>query len=159
MEGISLQELKVGLISILLYEVGRLLVDWWYPFDFQADVEFAELDPRPGQLQPQPKKLGPGLVHTYWWYTDKGRKDIDRAFFGSVVEFWVHKTFRRFTCHSTHGEEFRFKLGGVQGLGFHRYKADTVLGASSLFGWSVFVTCHLISSFSTFRYANGRSNI
>ena len=141
MEGISLQELQVGFISILLYEIGRLLVDWWYPPDFQTDPESLKL----GSSPDQPQKLGPALEYTYWWYTRQGRKAIDRAFFGSVVEFWVHKPFVQCTGVGGHfviGSYFVpqpvFKLEDIRGLGFHMCKVDTVLGASPLFnGWSV----------------------
>ena len=78
------------------------------------------------------RKSLPGLGHTYWWYTRQDRKAIDRAFSGSVVEFWVHSIYlrRRGSCIVGPHEEFRWKLENVQGPGFHMREADTVLGAS-----------------------------
>ena len=114
---------------------------WWYPPDFQTGSESPELGSSLYQ-SPQPKDLGPGLEYTYWWYTKQGRKAIDRAFFGSVVEFWVHDTIQCWG-QGSYGRtidgwrcveiEPMFKLEDIRGLGF---QVGTVLGASSLFGWS-----------------------
>ena len=133
-EGISLQELQVAFISILLSEIGRLSVAWWYPPDFQTGLESVSCPDKA-------KKLGLALEYTHWWYTGKGRKVIDRAFFGSVVKVWVHKNFvRPQCCCCTVGpcEE------NIRGLGFHRCMVDKILGASPL----ICVTWHPISSSS-----------
>lgn len=148
-------------MSILLYEVGRLLVDWWYPPDFQTSIIWrirslspsseSELSSTSDQ-PPQPKMRGP--EYTYWWYTGKGRRAIDRAFFGSVVEFWMNKA--RQLGHTWVPYKLkRGRLEDIRGIGFHLPKADTILSASPCSDGR----CHLVSNrFFISRRANGWRN-
>ena len=114
--------------------------------DLQTDTE-SELGSSHDQ---PPQKLGPGLECTYWWYTLEGRKAIDRALFGSVVEFWVHKLFVQCTGVGGHfviGSYFvpkpKFRLEDIRGLGFHMCKVDTALGVSPCLDGRSVVNWHL----------------
>jgi len=112
MQGISLHELRLAIISILLYEAGRLLVFWWYKSGFREDE--LELDGscqkplrKPGKskskssgicdkgitrVNRKARNVG-GLKTDIFdqlsqWYGFKGGHNIQTSFFGGVVEYW-----------------------------------------------------------------------
>ena len=113
---VSFQELQVGFMSSLLYEA-----DWWYPVSrptrsrnlAQAQTNLSTEKARPWFEE-----------HILVVYCKRQEGTIDRAFFSSVVEFWMN------TVREIGRPYQEVRLGDIRGLGFHVFKAATILSAS-----------------------------
>lgn len=148
MQGISLHELRLAIISILLYEAGRLLVFWWYGSEFpKGELEGSCQKPlrKPGKLKlkdgrpcvkPTVRGLDKASVldNISSWYGSKAGDNIQTSFFGGVMEYW--RCFetdsgnivmaKRLRDQCTEGE-----LEDIQGLGIRHSNRHGIFSAST----------------------------
>jgi len=80
---LSRKELQLAFVSVLLYELGRLLVAWWAKPRSSTDVNSKltlRYDPTPAGLH--------AVDYHYWWYILEGSRRLQTRFFGGVIEVW-----------------------------------------------------------------------